>query len=117
MRLLNRAILLSLLLTQGLYAAEQEPPTSKCPILTAKDIKTLTSDRILKNGPHTWYLHDMFDLPETLGNHIPLDLSVQDVLTTKEIEFKEQLDARECEYKAVLGNGRHAHLTFRLMGD
>jgi hypothetical protein len=97
--------------------ASDESAGVACPPLMPAELTKLGQDRVLIIGAHKWYLHDLFELPNTLGNHIPLDLSVNDMLETKTITYVGQLDSRTCQYNIVTKKDRNAHVTFKLMGD
>jgi hypothetical protein len=116
-RILSTTCALFLVAHVGCYAAEPEKPPVQCPQLTPQDISLLGQDRILKQGDHKWYMHDMFELNETLGSHVPLDLTVNDVLKTTSIAFKGELEPHTCQYKIEIKPDRKANVTFKLMGE
>lgn len=115
-KIFSCAGLLWLLMSHFVFANELEKESVKCPEITPAEMKALNG-HVLASGAHKWYLHDMFELPDTLGSHVPTDISIQDVMGAKTISFFGQLDPRTCQYKIMLEKNHKATVTFKLMGD
>lgn len=109
-------LLISILCSSELKA-EQIKQASACPEITADELKNLNGGHVLTIGAHRWYLHDLFELPENLGSHIPLDLTITDVMKAKQVSYFGQLDSHTCQYKIVMEKERKANLTLKLMGE
>ncbi len=105
-------IFMSVIINETSLSAE-----NSCPGLKVEDLKRLKGEHILEVGGHKWYLNGMFYLPDTLGNHVPLDLTIEDVMNAKDITFATQLDPHTCQFKALVSNDHKITVTFKLMGE
>jgi hypothetical protein len=109
--------LLTLIFISAVIIEDSFAADSNCPGLKVEDLKRLKGEHILESGGHKWYLNGMFYLPDTLGNHIPLDLTIEDVMNVKDITFATQLDQHTCQFKASVANDHKITMTFKLMGE
>jgi hypothetical protein len=100
---MKKILILSTFLWIGIYGRGQaESNLHKCPELNPVDLQQLQGGRLLHKDPHKWYLHDMFEMTDKSGSPIPIELSVDDVMQAKSVNFLEQLDSRTCQYTIVI---------------
>lgn len=90
---------------------------NKCPELTIEHIKETGKNRILNAEGHKWYMLHFYEAQESLGNHVPLEMTVADLKNTIKIHFLGELERGTCRYKLLLEKHKHANVTYKMMGE
>lgn|GEM_PF-3907038 len=100
------------------YSTEEKFAVA-CPIFKTEELKSMGPNHIVTSGGHKWYVQDVFDFELQEGRviNMPLGLTADDLVKTKEVSLLDQLDSHTCQYKLELESGRQAKVTFKLVGD